>query len=156
MKTSAFKLPALACLTLAIGGLLNSCIDPYYANGNGPGPGSGRTYGSGYGSTSYSATYSPGYEVRSLPPGYRTERYGDRDYYQSGGHYYQRHANGYVVVEAPNGYRSGYNSGTRTQVITRLPSGYRTVQGRDGTYYRAGDSYYRREGSGYIIVEGPR
>ena len=45
-----------------------------------------------------------------------------------------------------------YSSG---QVITTLPSGYRTVTVGGTQYYSYGDSYYRPHGSGYVVVDSP-
>ena len=140
MKNSALKLPLLAGFALATGCLFSSCVDPYYTDGRNAG------YRGG--------AYSPGYQVRTLPPGYHTERHGDRDYYQSGGSYYQQqHGGGYIVVESPRGGNPGYRS---NQLIPRLPPGYRAYKDRKGTYYRSGSSYYRRQGEGYMPFTGPR
>ncbi|HSP41235.1 MAG TPA: hypothetical protein VLO11_00050, partial [Luteolibacter sp.] len=43
----------------------------------------------------------------------------------------------------------------RTEVITRLPDGYREVNHRGTTYYQAGDRYYRRQGESYVITTSP-
>ena len=45
--------------------------------------------------------YRPGYVVTTLPPGYRTVRYGPSVYYVDRGVYYRRHHSGYVVVTRP-------------------------------------------------------
>jgi hypothetical protein len=148
MNTSILKRPIVACLALASAGLLSSCVDPYYAGG-GP-PQRGGSYQSG--------PYQSGYSVRTLPPGYRTERYGNSDYYYSGSNYYQRRANGYVVVDAPRQHSSNYPSGYRDQggMISRLPPGSRTIDHRTGRYYQSGNVYYQQRGSGYVVVQFPR
>ena len=44
---------------------------------------------------------------------------------------------------------------TTGHVITTLPSGYRTVTVGGTQYYSYGDSYYRPQGSGYVVVDSP-
>jgi hypothetical protein len=44
---------------------------------------------------------------------------------------------------------------TTGHVITTLPSGYRTVTVGGTRYYSYGDSYYRPQGSGYVVVDSP-
>ncbi len=153
MKPSILKLPAVACLALVSASLLSSCVDPYYAGG------ASSQYGGQYQSGPYqSGPYQSGYSVRTLPPGYRTERYGDSDYYYSGSNYYQRRANGYVVVEAPRQHSSSYSSGYRDHdgMITRLPPGARMINHSSGRYYQSGDVYYQQRGEGYVVVQFPR
>lgn len=123
--------------------------------------------------------HSTGHQIVSLPSGYRTEQISGSDYYYHDGYYYQPSSSGYTVVNAPstslyyddysrarqihtttssrrvgsyNRRGQPYNS---TQIITRLPSGYREVDYRGDTYYRAGDSYYKRQSNGYVIVQSP-
>ncbi len=147
MKTPTKRTILLGCLGAAFGALLTSCVDPYYA---GPQT-SERTV----------TTYRTGYEVRTLPPGYRTETIAGTRYYHHNGTYFQPRSGRYVVVEAPRrGYdgRDRYDRGPRyeeTRVITRLPRGYRTVNHRGVTYYQVNDSYYQRRGSGYVVVSRP-
>ena len=145
MNTSILKRPVVACLAFASVGLLPSCVDPYYAGG-----GSAQ-----YGGSYQSGPYQSGYSVRTLPPGYRTERYGDSDYYYSGSNYYQRRADGYVVVEAPRQRSSGYSSGYHDHdgMITRLPPGTRVIEHRGTRYYQSGNVYYQRRGEGYVVVQ---
>lgn len=109
-----------------------------------------------------------------MPSGYRSEVISGSNYYYHNGAYYRRESNGYVVVEAPrtsryytdydryrgsgnvrytNNYRDHHNDGVR--VITRLPSGYRVVNHGGNQYYQVGENYYRRQGSGYIVVSRP-
>jgi len=135
-------------------------------------------YGS-YGDSSVSVTrYSPGYQINSLPSGYRRETISGRTYYYHDGYYYQPRSGGYVVVDAPRSsrYYDDYNRRQRTyqtsrtyqespnrhdgrydrgEVITRLPDGYRVVNHRGKTYYQAGDQYYRRQGETYVITTRP-
>lgn len=143
MNTSILKLPAVACLALASASLLSSCVDPYYAGGA---------------PSQYGGPYQSGYSVRTLPPGYRTERYGNSDYYYSGSNYYQRRANGYVVVEAPRQHSPNYSSGYHDHdgMITRLPPGARTINHSTGRYYQSGNVYYQQRGNGYTVVQFPR
>ena len=77
---------------IALGALLTSCVDPYAG---------------GPGHTSTVTTYRTGYEVRSLPSGYRTETIGGTRYYNHNGTYYQSRSGRYVVVEAPRGRNDG-------------------------------------------------
>jgi hypothetical protein len=52
-----------------------------------------------------------------------------------------------TAVPAPD-YATG-------EVITTLPSGYRTVTVAGTQYYSYGNSYYRPHGSGYVLVDSP-
>ena len=112
-------------------------------------------------------TYRPGYTVDTLPGGYRSETIAGTNYYYHNGAYYQRRSNNYVVVEAPRRSRyydeytsygnttvRNYSDGS-SQVIRELPRGYQTVDYRGEPYYRYQDSYYRRQGSGYVTVASP-
>lgn len=112
-------------------------------------------------------TYRPGYSVNNLPYGYRSENISGSDYYYHNGAYYQRRNDNYVVVDAPRSSRY-YNEYTTygnqtihnhrdgsSHVISRLPNGYTTVNYRGVPYYRYQDSYYRRQGSGYVSVANP-
>jgi hypothetical protein len=135
------------------GGLsLSSCVTPY---------------DSGVTTSTEVTTYRPGYTTRTLPGGYRSETIAGSNYYYHNGAYYQRRADNYVVVEAPrrSQYYNEYSQyGNRTvhnhpdgsaHVIDTLPRGYTTVDYRGEPYYRYQDSYYRRQGSGYITVASP-
>lgn len=122
--------------------------------------------------------HSTGYQISSLPSGYRTENISGNDYYYHDGYYYQPSSTGYSVVSAPSSSRYyddysrarqnyttrahtvgsqnlGAQQHNNTQVISRLPSGYREVDYRGNTYYRAGDSYYKQQSNGYVIVRNP-
>ena len=121
--------------------------------------------------------YSRGYKVTSLPSGYRSENISGSTYYYHDGYYYRPGSGGYVVVDAPrtSRYYDDYNRRQRThqttrsyqessspdgryertEVITRLPDGYREVNHRGTTYYQAGDRYYRRQGESYVITTSP-
>ncbi|MEO7099144.1 MAG: DUF6515 family protein [Luteolibacter sp.] len=138
MKTPITKRLILGGLAIAIGTLFTSCVDPYYAQG---------------GQTHVTASYNAGYEVRTLPPGYRTEVIEGTRYYNYNGTYYRPHSGRYVVVEAPRHYSRP--SGHREVVIRELPRGYRVVE-RDGArYYQVRDVYYQQRGSGYVVVTRP-
>ncbi len=114
------------------------------------------------GSTYY---YHDGYYYRPGSGGYvvvdapRTSRYYD-DYsrrqqtYQTTRTYQQSpdRRDGREYRESPDRHDGRYE---RTQVITRLPDGYREVNHRGDTYYQAGDQYYRRQGDSYIITTRP-
>lgn len=152
MKTTT-KPIILGCLGLALGTMLTSCVDPYYAQGPQHRP---------------SMAYSTGYEVRTLPPGYRTEMIEGTRYYHYNGTYYRPRSGRYVVVEAPRHYSSNnrydrYDGPSRRYdgpphrdvVITHLPSGYRVVEHRGTRYYQVQDRYYQQRGSGYVIVGSP-
>lgn len=143
---------------------LTSCVVPYDSDGGG-------------GSVTV-RSYSPGYRINSLPGGYRSETISGSTYYYHDGYYYRQGSGGYVVVDAPRGSRYHDDHGRRhqtqqpnrqhqqssnrrdprderTEVITRLPSGYREVNHRGQRYYQSGDRYYRRQGDSYIIVSSP-
>lgn len=117
--------------------------------------------------TTTERTYEPGYTVSTLPSGYRSEVIGGTDYYYNNGAYYQRRSDQYVVVEAPRKSRY-YDEYTRygnstyhnhadgsSHKINELPSGYTTVNYQGEPYYRYQDRFYRRQGSGYVVVASP-
>lgn len=152
MKTSFTKKVVLGCLGITLGILLPGCVESY-----------AQDYGSPYATTAY----RPGYEVRVLPPGYRSEVIGGTRYYHHSGTYYRPRSGGYVVVEAP---RTSYSSQTRVYdsaarpdhpyahrdgLVPRLPSGYRAINTGRGRYYEYNDTYYQQRGSGYAIVGRP-
>lgn len=156
MKTKSVSL--LLASGLAIG-MLSSCVVPYDSPGT----------------TSVTTTsYQPGYRINSLPRGYRSEVISGNEYYYYNGAYYRRESNGYVVVDAPrtSRYYTEYDSyrgrgnqhssdnyrgqpNDSVSVVTRLPSGYRIVNHGGNEYYQSGENYYRRQGSGYIVVSRP-
>lgn len=150
MKPQSVLLPLASGLAI---GMLSSCVVPYDSN---------------VGTSVTTTSYQPGYRINSLPSGYRSEVISGSDYYYHNGAYYRRESNGYVVVDAPRtsryyseydrhrgsgGYRDQRTDETR--VITRLPSGYRVVNHGGSQYYQSGQNYYRRQGSGYIVVSRP-
>jgi len=148
MKKTTHKPLLLGLLGVAVAILFSSCVDPYVQN-------------QGYAQQTVT-TYRTGYEVQSLPSGYRTEVIGGTQYYQHDGTYYRPRSGRYVVVEAPRSSRDGYsrsdrydNRGGQTTVIRELPSGYRTVTHRGTRYYQANDNYYQQQGTGYVIVRSP-
>ena len=150
MKTITKRI--LLTVGLAGGLVLSSCVSPY---------------DTGVTTSTEVTTYRPGYTTRTLPGGYRSETIAGSNYYYHNGAYYQRRADNYVVVQAPrrSQYYNEYTQyGNRTvinradgstQVINRLPSGYTTVDYQGEPYYRHQNSYYRRQGSGYVTVASP-
>lgn len=164
MKTPHTPLLLAAGLLVGLG--LPSCVDTYGAYGPGPST-----------SSTTVTSYEPGYELSALPSGYRTERISGTTYYYHDGAYYRPRDNGYVVVDAPRtsryysdyddyrrrtvtrrttrGYDDGSSVVSERRIVTRLPSGYRTMTHRGVQYYQAGDSYYQRQGDGYVIVSRP-
>lgn len=136
---------------LGLGMSLTSCVAPY---------------DSGVATTT-TTSYRPGYTVNTLPGGYRTEVIDGSDYYYNNGSYFRRSGGSYVVVDAPrrSRYYEEYSRyGNRTvhnhpdgssHVITELPRGYSTVNYQGEPYYRYQDRYYRRQGSGYVVVASP-
>ncbi|MEO5914133.1 MAG: DUF6515 family protein [Luteolibacter sp.] len=118
---------------LALGSLLPSCVAPY------PGPGQQAT------------AVRVGYEVRTLPSGYRTEVVGGSRYFVHNGTYYRSRSGRYVVVEAPHGHYPP----SRVVYVDRLPSGYRVVHYSGRQYYQVNDRYYQRSGNRYMIVSRP-
>jgi hypothetical protein len=149
MKTSTRKPLLLGLFGIAVATLLSSCVDPYAQN-------------QGYSQQQVTTTYRTGYEVRSLPSGYRTEVIGGTQYYNHNGTYYRPRSGRYVVVEAPRPSRDAYSRSDRydrrdghVTVIRTLPRGYRTVTHRGTRYYQANNTYYQQQGSGYVIVRSP-
>lgn len=157
--------PVWIISSVAVGLGLSSCVDPAY-----------NAYGGG------SNYHSTGYQINSLPSGYRTENISGRTYYYHDGHYYQPSSSGYAVVSAPRTsryyddytrtrriYSSDRNTSrttsayttrdgqryTSTEIVRRLPSGYREINHRGNTYYRSGDRYYQQQQDGYVIVQSP-
>lgn len=136
------SLTAMLATSIGTAALFSSCVDPY---------------AQGYGSTQVT-TYRPGYEVRALPRGYRTERVDGNVYYTHEGQYYRSRGGRYVVVDPPkrNHYRNPRPGSGRDVVITKLPRNHRVVDYRGSRYYQVNDVYYQRRGPGYIIVDRPR
>lgn len=142
----------LFSVSLIAGLTLTSCISPYDT------PTTTQTT---------VTTTRPGYTLDALPSGYRTESISGSDYYYHNGAYYQRRSNQYVVVDAPRSSRY-YDEYTRygnqtvhnhadgsSHVINDLPRGYQTMDYRGTPYYRSQNTYYRRQGNGYITVANP-
>ena len=150
MKQPANRILITACL--GIGMSLSSCVAPY---------------DSGVSTTTSVTTYRPGYTVNVLPGGHRSEVIAGTNYYYYNGNYYRRSGTNYVVVDAPRSsrYYDEYTQyGNRTyhnhadgssHVVSELPRGYTTVDYRGEPYYRYQDRYYRRQGSGYVVVASP-
>lgn len=136
MKTSVIKPLILGSFGLAIAAMLPSCVETT----------------AGYASPH--ASVSVGYQVRTLPYGYRTEIISGSTYYIHGGNYYVLRPGGrYVVVAPPS---RGYVHGSHPSgVVTRLPSGYRVVNHRGIRYYQVGNIYYQQRGREYVVVRRP-
>ena len=139
----------LSLIAVGIGGMLTSCVDPYYA-----------------GTTTHTRVteYRPGYVVQSLPSRYDTETIGGVRYYRNDDVYFRPQGDRYVVVEPPRGSRyfserrdyDGRGSYTRQSTIVRnLPDGARVVTHRGTRYYRYGDTYYEPYGQDYVVVNSP-
>lgn len=160
-KSRGFSKPVFAITGVALCMGLASCVGPYDSYGGGS-----------------VTSYQPGYTISSLPDNYRSETISGNTYYYHDGHYYRPDSDGYVVVEAPRSsrYYDDYNRNhqayrenrddrgpysrndqryDRGQFVTRLPDGYREVNHRGDTYYRAGDRFYSRQGRRYVIVSSP-
>jgi hypothetical protein len=136
MKIPTASQSILGAFLLAAGVLFSSCVDPYYSqNQRQP---------------QHVTTYSAGYEVRSLPSGYRTEMIGGTKYYNHNGTDYRPRSGSYVVVDAPRHY--SHQPTHRDVVVRQLPRGYRTVNRGGVRYYQANDVYYQKRGSGYVVV----
>lgn len=137
MKTT-FTTPALfGGIGFAIVTLFSSCVDPYYSQNRGP--------------SHHVTDYRTGYEVRTLPSGYRTEVIDGTQYYSHNGTYYRSRSGRYTVVEPPH----RYNRSPRYQeevVVRQLPRGYRVVNHHGVRYYKVHDTYYQQRGSGYVQV----
>ena len=130
MKLSSHPI-ILGSFALSLATLLPSCVAPY--------PGG------------QASSVSIGYEVRSLPSGYRTEVVGGTSYYVHDGHYYRSRSGRYVVVEAPRG-RQGPS---RQIYIDRLPPGYKVVRYGGRQFYQVNGHYYQQSGRKYVTVEKP-
>lgn len=148
MKKTTRKPLLLSLFGVAVATLFSSCVDPYVQHHGHP--------------HQTVTTYRIGYEVRTLPSGYRTEVIGGTQYYYHNGTYYRPRSGRYVVVEAPRSSRDGYNRYDRydsrrgqVTVIRELPRGYRTVTHRGTRYYQHNNVYYQQQGSGYVIVRSP-
>jgi len=148
------NIPLLFAAVIVLGSVLSSCVVPYDAN---------------VGTTTTTITdYQPGYRTTSLPNGYQSEVISGSTYYYNDGNYFRPESGGYVVVSAPrtSRYYSDYDSRRRNttyrdsrsdnvRVITTLPSGYREISHGGENYYQSGGQYYRRQGSGYLVVNRP-
>lgn len=128
MKPSS-KPVILAAFALAVAALLPSCVAPY--------PGGTQS------------SVSVGYEVQSLPSGYRTEIVGGNRYYIHGNTYYRSRSGRYVVVDSPRVRRAP----SQQVYIERLPPGYRVVRRGGQQYYYSNNRYYQKSGTRYVAVE---
>lgn len=121
--------------------------------------------------------YQPGYVVRTLPAGYRTEVISGTRYYHHDNVYYQPQGSGYVVVKPPAPGGRGWDGNQRgydrdwdgrdedgdgrdrdfdgVTVVKTLPNGYAVVDHGGTRYYRAGNVYYQARSGGYVVVENP-
>lgn len=162
-KLRGFSRPVFVITGVALCMGLASCVVPYDSQGGG----------------SVSLTnHRPGYQVNSLPGGYRSELISGSTYYYHDGHYYRPESSGYVVVDAPRNSRyyddysrlnrthqtnRGYRESSgrldprsdRGEFISRLPDGHRVVNHGGNTYYQSGDQYYRRQGQTYVTTSSP-
>lgn len=129
-------------------------------------------------------TYQPGYVVRTLPSGYRTEVISGTRYYYHDNVYYRPQGGSYVVVKSPrpggvgwDGNQRGYDRdwdgrdrdgdgrdrdtrddhrhGREVTVVRTLPAGYVVVNRGGQRYYRVGDVYYQSRSGGYVVVGSP-
>jgi len=154
MKLKVF---IMALSAAGLGASLTSCVDPYYAGGPPPPP--------------HGPIYRPGYEVRTLPPGYRVEVISGTRYYYHNNVYYRNRGNSYVVVESPRrgplppphryddrrgpDYRRVRDGYGNVHVIRELPRGAQQVTYRGQRYYRSGGVYYQSRSDGYVVVRSP-
>ena len=118
---------------MAIVATMTSCVAPYPV-------------------TAQTTAVRVGYEVRTLPPGYRSEYVGGTRYYIHDGTYYRSRSGRYVVVDAPR----GHDQPSRQVYVDRLPPGYRVVRHGGRKYYQVNDRYYQQSGRRYVTVERPR
>jgi len=140
MNAYLTKPVVLGTLAIVFGTALPSCVDPY-------------AYGTAQQrpSPAYAPApvYRTGYEVRTLPPGYRTEVISGNRYYTSNGVYYRPRSGRYVVVDAPR------RTVVKEVYVRELPRGYRVVERGGRQYYTVRDTYYERRGGGYVVVNRP-
>jgi len=167
MKNSLTPLLFAAGAAVTLG--LSSCVAPYDAYGSTTvttySPGHRiNTLPSGYrteiiGSRTYyyhnGAYYNrggSGYVVVDRPHGSRHQddwsRHNQRDSRDQRDRYDNRR-------DQRDGYRDRNGRWDNARVMTRLPGGYRTVTHRGQQYYTQGNSYYRRQGNGYVTVNAP-
>lgn len=89
--------------------------------------------------------YRPGYKLRYLPHGSFRFHIGELDYFFFDGFFYRPYSDGYFVVDAPIG-----------AVVLSLPRLHFSFSLNGITYFRTGDTYYRRHHPrGYIVVPDP-
>lgn len=127
-------------------------------------------------------TYEPGYVVRTLPSGYRTEVISGTRYYYHDNVYYRPQGSSYVVVKSPRPGGRGWDGNQRgydrdwdghdrdgdgrdrddfdhrhrdVTVVRTLPAGYVVVNRGGQRYYRAGNVYYQSRSGGYVVVHDP-
>ncbi|MEX2578012.1 MAG: DUF6515 family protein [Verrucomicrobiales bacterium] len=99
--------------------------------------------------------YRVGTTYNTLPRGYRSVAVDGRDYYYSGGNYFQRRDRGYVAVERPYRYP---RTRTRARIgasVSTLPKRHHTIRYGNRNYYYADGSYYRPRGGTYVTVRSP-
>lgn len=77
-----------------------------------------------------------------LPKAAKTISFGGVNYFFHDGLFYQKALSGYLVVSAPIG-----------AFVLSLPIGYRTVIVNETPYYVYNDTYYVKEGKGYVVVD---
>lgn len=142
MKSTHSPLVLIGSIGIAAAALFSSCADPYYSARSEP--------------IREVPSYRPGYQLRELPSGYRTEVIGGTRYYIDRGTYYRPRSGGYVVVDSPVRPTRSHRGPVRNEgYIVRLPPGYRAETHRGTRYYRSGNTYYQESGRGYIAVPRP-
>ena len=93
---------------------------------------------------SYRPYYQPGYRINPLPYGHNRIFVNNTEYFFSNGYFYRPSCTGYVIVEAPIG-----------AIVFTLPRLHQFVYWHGHPYYIVGDTYFRRQPGGYIVVPNP-
>lgn len=134
MKTSLL-LCAVGSLAMF---LFTSCADPNYYNGG--------------------TTYHSSSSFTTLPSGYRTVHVSGVPYYYHGNDWYRRSSGRYIRCARPYGYYGpvGRVSCYPGYGISSLSYGYRSCVVGGNRYYHHGNTWYRRNGSRYVVCPRPR
>jgi hypothetical protein len=88
---------------------------------------------------------SPGYAIRTLPPGHLALHFSNRRYFFDSGVWYAPAASGFVVVRPPVGI-----------ILPVLPPAYSTVVIGGTPYYYADGTYYTATENGYVVTAPPQ